>query len=274
MQPSFQPSSCVDEEGWVVGGSTQYAGLTCDAISINPDNWCSAIMNIPDSMNMGKAINEACCFCNGSTYKTTYPSTEPSGFPTLTAVPTIEPIPSSQPSECFDEPDWYFNVEEQLGCLNLADNPEDKCARFSTVEYMHNEKVTYDACCICGGGIHHSTQPSDDPSVFPSDTPTMSPSTSSAPSNIPSRRTAEPSDGPTLTQTPTDFPSMEPESKFHGDNCNYSSECIGEMICMKKYCSSGVSLDKPYADLELTFLLSNIVFSPLACQQKDRDRIR
>jgi len=258
MQPSFQPSICADEEGWVVGGLSRYAGLACNAISIQPDNWCRAIMIIPDSVNMGKAINEACCFCHGSTYKTTYPSTEPSGFPTLSAVPTIEPIPSSQPSTCIDEPLWYFNVEEELGCKNLADNPEDKCARFSTVEYMYNEKVTYDACCICGGGIHHSTQPSDDPSVFPSDTPTLSPSTSSVPSENPSRRTAQPSERPTLTQTPTDFPSMEPDTKFNGESCNYNSECIDEQICNNKQCASAVSLDAPY-DLKLTFPLSNIV---------------
>jgi hypothetical protein len=217
-------------------------------------------MKLPDSANMGKAINEACCYCDGSTYKTTYPSTEPSGFPTLSLVPTIEPIPSSQPSQCFDEPDWYFNVEEKLGCLNLKDNPNDKCARFSTVEYMYNEKVTFDACCICGGGIHHSTQPSDNPSVFPSDTPTLSPSTSSAPSENPSRRTAQPSEGPTLTQRPTDFPSLELNSRFNGASCNYNSECIGEMICINKKCGLEVSSHVPH-DLKFTFTLSNIVFS-------------
>ena len=260
MQPSFQPSICADEEGWVVGGLSRYAGLACNAISIQPDNWCRAIMNIPDSVNMGKAINEACCYCHGSTYKTTYPSTEPSGFPTLSAVPTIEPIPSSQPSTCIDEPDWYFNVEENLGCLHLEDNPTDKCARFSTVEYMYNEKVTFDACCVCGGGIHHSTQPSDEPSVFPSDTPTMNPTSSSIPSETPSRRTAQPSESPTLTQMPTDFPSMVHNTKFNGASCNYDNECIDEMICMNKKCGLTVSFDVS-TDFKLTFPLSNIVCS-------------
>jgi len=191
---------------------------------------------------LGKAIDEACCFCHGSTYKTTYPSSEPSGFPTLSSVPTIEPMPSSQPSVCIDEPNWYFNVTHNLGCEALAKNPVDKCERFSTVEYMYMEKVTYDACCVCGGGIHHSTQPSDNPSLSPSDIPTMSPSSSSAPSDVPSRRTAEPSSSPSLSQEPTNYPSMEPKSRFGGNACNYDSECKGEMTCVEKKCVLVVSI--------------------------------
>jgi len=204
----------------------------------NTKSYCSAIMELPDSANMGKGIDEACCFCNGSTFKTTYPSSEPSGFPTLSSGPTIEAIPSSQPSVCIDEPDWYFNVTHKLGCNALVNNPVDKCQRFSTIEYMYMEKVTYDACCICGGGIHHSTQPSDNPSVLPSDGPTMSPSYSSVPSSTPSERTEEPSSSPSLSQVPTDFPRMTEESIYNGFTCHYTSECKGTMECLGNVCKT------------------------------------
>jgi hypothetical protein len=218
--------------------------MSCGAIGglnltlADTDKYCAAIMELPDSSNMGKAIDEACCFCHGSTYKTTYPSGEPSGFPTLSSVPTIEAIPSSQPSACFDEPDWYFNITHQLGCDALVNDPVDKCQRFSTVEYMYMEKVTYDACCICGGGIHHSTQPSDSPSTFPSDSPTNSPSSSSVPSDTPTSRTREPSSSPSLSQVPTDFPRMTEESIYNGFTCHYTSECKGTMECLGNVCKT------------------------------------
>ena len=129
-------------------------------------------MDISDHRNFGKAVNEACCFCGGSTYKTTYPST--SSAPSISLIPSTDSVlPSSQPSECINEPEWYFDAVHELGCFVIASDshPEAKCKKFSTIEYMG--KITYDACCACGGGIHHSTIPSKSPfSEEPSSSPT------------------------------------------------------------------------------------------------------
>jgi len=116
---------------------------------------------------------------------------------------------------------------------------------------MYNEKVTFDACCVCGGGIHHSTQPSDEPSLFPSDTPTMNPTSSSIPSVTPSRRTPQPSEQPSLSQRPTYFPSYPPRSFYDGHSCNYSIECKNLLAsCVQKICSVSASTRRTVEDFD------------------------
>ena len=49
FEPSDQPSVCVDENPWEVGGSSFFAGLTCDDIKNRfEQGWCNIIMEVDD----------------------------------------------------------------------------------------------------------------------------------------------------------------------------------------------------------------------------------
>jgi len=240
--PSTTPSECVDEEGWVVGGKSDYAGLTCSHISNSSESndFCSAILNQPDSANFGKTVNEACCICGGSTFKTTHPSLGPTSSPSLSSIPTIEPIPSSQPSDCLNEPNWYFNVTHNLGCDSIiVFAEEDMCERFSNIDY--DGKTVMEACCICGGGKHHSRQPSDAPSL--SQMPSSLPTESAEPSDIPS---TIPSPLPSQSAIPSSFPSVTQGSVLDLRPCMHGGECKSQ-TCSEEYktCVPGVSLFTP-----------------------------
>jgi hypothetical protein len=237
--PSSIPSLCIDEEGWTVGGNSEYAGLNCTEFPIQSDDWCIAILKVSDSTNFGKAIDEACCVCHGSTFKTTYPSSEPSALPTVSAIPTIEAIPSSSPTDCIDEVNWYFDSEKKLGCDALAD-PQyaDKCNRFRYIDYQG--KTSTDACCICNGGIHQSREPSIYPSI--SQNPSVSPTVSIEPSLLPSDK---PSALPSESSAPSQFPSAS-RTIIDNKSCRYDGECKSN-ICTgdEQECQEGLcSIDK------------------------------
>ena len=95
IEPSPGPSKCVDEEGWVVGGNLTdsvnqpFAGTSCAQLSnyTDPEPWCKAILNQPNSTYLGKAVDEACCACHGSTFKTNYPSIAPTIQPSISSYP-------------------------------------------------------------------------------------------------------------------------------------------------------------------------------------------
>jgi len=65
ITPSLQPSACVDEPGWEVGGSSdEYAGLTCKQITHSYNSsislkWCAAISNLVDGEYNRKTVLEA-----------------------------------------------------------------------------------------------------------------------------------------------------------------------------------------------------------------------
>jgi len=62
ISPSLQPSACVDEPGWVVGGSSiKYAGLSCKQItaSSNTLKWCDSISKLEDGEYNRKTVLEA-----------------------------------------------------------------------------------------------------------------------------------------------------------------------------------------------------------------------
>ena len=228
-QPSVEPSICRDEEGWIVGGipneNNFYVGLTCQQIATaNSDSWCDAIMAQSNSTYLGKSVVEACCACQGSTYTTTYPSSSPSDKPSFSNSPTVEPIPSSQPTDCIDEPGFLFydgeNDDIRLGCIDLIVNlDEDMCKRFENIDF--NGKTVLSACCICGGGIHQSRVPSSSPSK--SQMPSSEPSMSVAPSDKPS---ILPSLNPTVSSEPSNFPSSYGATIIDGKPCRYSRECF------------------------------------------------
>ena len=198
--------------------------------------WCDAIWSIKDHSFNGKGIKEACCYCGGNKFFSTYPSTAPSSKPTISSRPTVisespSAAPSSQPSQCVDELDWVFNSDQGLGCLAIKEEPETYCDQFSDIWYKG--KNTYLACCACGGGRHES--------VAPSSIPTSSPST--LPSNVPTLSfeptrdiTLNPSEQPSVSVEPSNYASVEATSLFDGDDCNYDSECQVGSECIDKMC--------------------------------------
>ena len=242
--PSNVPSPCADEPGWYVGGSSAYAGLTCVDFAANPDSWCDAIAAIDDHANNGKSISEACCYCGGSDYQTIYPSKAPSSTPSLSSVPSIHPTgsdqhpsehPSNQPTGCVDFPDWYFNIDTGLGCDDLAIAPDSLCVTFGDIDY--NGRTASLACCVCGGGDHFSTPPSDFPSSDPSSPPSSTPSISAAPTQAPSAETLPPTGSPTLTMMPSIYPSAFPRTLSLGDSCRYDAECESNLDCVDNVCA-------------------------------------
>ncbi|GFH44485.1 hypothetical protein CTEN210_00959 [Chaetoceros tenuissimus] len=182
-QPSEEPTHCVDDTNWSVGGSSVYSGMMCDDFANEvwsqtiKDTWCDTIMALDDSINMGKSIKDACCACGGSALFTTHPSVAPTNAPTVSQMPTT---PTAQPTTCVDDSNWYLDKETQrLGCASIT---EDMCEHFD--EYIYNRKSVKEACCVCNGGKHISVFPSFVPTDQPSVLPTLSPT--SRPSDQPS----------------------------------------------------------------------------------------
>ncbi|GFH43554.1 hypothetical protein CTEN210_00027 [Chaetoceros tenuissimus] len=252
LLPSSEPTECVDELGWIVGGnpsntSQPFAGMTCDELNAIEDiePWCNAIMKQYNSTYLGKAVNEACCACDGSKFQTIFPSSVPSEKPSISNAPTMENYPSSQPSnqptECVDEPEWFFvdSGGDRLGCQNLIVNYTigiDHCERFQDI-YFDSKNVNT-ACCICGGGINVSRAPSTVPSSSqaPSSTPSISSKPSPRPSDIPSN-------SPTISTQPTEFPSTNGLIN-DGSPCRYDRECRSG-VCIY---SDLLKFDRSYAD--------------------------
>ena len=232
MMPSFNssaPSVCVDEEDWIVGGNSTYAGFTCAQLSsMNNTKWCEAIMQQFNSTYHGKAVNEACCACDGSKFRNIAPSSVPSEKPSISESPSMNTfpssVPSSEPTKCVDEPNWYFynDTGHQLGCEDLIVNYTigiDMCERFKNI-YSDSKTVTT-ACCLCGGGINVSRAPSDTPSL--SQIPSHSPSLSSAPSDAPSNI---PTNSPTVSIAPSNFPIAMNARVLDEKVCRAKSECF------------------------------------------------
>lgn len=71
------------------------------------------------------------------------PSAQPSKSqaPSLSAQPSS--VPTSSPSMCVDEPDWYFDLENQLGCQDIrGPNFRSLCNRFSKDVYQSKNVLT------------------------------------------------------------------------------------------------------------------------------------
>jgi len=165
--PSSQPSVCMDEPGWVVGGTSVYAGMSCADIGSQEgdigsqilENWCSIIERDPGTVNLGKSISVACCECGGGDHQSIAPSTS---SPTLHAYPSA--TPSSRPSMCIDEPGWHFDTTDggdQMGCESFNGNPEALCEQFAS--FIYKQKTVALACCVCGGGSSQAPICIDEP---------------------------------------------------------------------------------------------------------------
>jgi hypothetical protein len=82
----------------------------------------------------------------GGIHQSSTPSTS---NPTLHAYPSL--IPSSQPSKCEDEADWFYDYTPtgaKLGCGVVMNNPEKLCAKIG--HFSYKRKTAYLACCMCG----------------------------------------------------------------------------------------------------------------------------
>ena len=150
--PSLSPSVCVDEPNWTTfDPNGTWSGKTCTQIG-ELLFWCSYLAQYT---NQGKSTYEACCFCGGGDHIPSAPSKSPSI------------VPSVSPSQCVDDPDWYWDVSNGYGCNVMS-------ASFCSdpnVNVWYNGKNAYSACCICGGGDHTGVEPSSIPSSIPSSSP-------------------------------------------------------------------------------------------------------
>ena len=235
IEPSNSPTDCVDEMGWIVGGQSDYAGMTCTQLSSEVHDWCNAVGNVTDHSYNGKGVKEACCACGGSHYMSTYPSSTPSSKPSISSAPTTDSeapsaAPSSQPSVCVDTPGWEFeHGGASLGCSAIEEYPDDFCKRFQDIYFLG--KNTFSACCTCGGGIHHSVSPSSFPTDSPSNIPTSNPTLSQTPTiGI----TSFPSASPSISLEPSLAPSRQAGTVYDDMECSYTSECknVGTSFCL------------------------------------------
>lgn len=225
--------------------------MTCTQVE-SEQLWCDAIWAINDHAFNGKGVKEACCYCGGNKFFSTYPSTSPSSRPTISSRPTVisespSAMPSSRPSQCLDEPNWFFNSENKLGCAAISEKPEAYCQQFSDIWYK--DKNTYLACCTCGGGLHQSVAPSSFPTLSPSNVPSARPSLSFEPTRD---ITLSPSEQPSVSLQPSNFPSKAKNTVFDGESCNYSSECYGSSQCIEKICKPSSRRKDRTLEFEMT----------------------
>ena len=194
--PSASPSDCVDEPNWqTLDPKGVWSGKTCSEIG-ELAFWCSYLA--PYVYN-NKGTYEACCGCGGGDHVPVPPSERPSISPS--------------PTQCADDPDWFWDASNGYGCESVIPS---LCSH-SNINKWYNGKNAQLACCICGGGNHAPFEPSSIPtsmpSTIPSILPTLMPSTnpsvkpSSSPSILPS---TSPSNTP--TSIPSSKPSILPSS--------------------------------------------------------------
>ena len=145
LEPSLQPSACMDEEDWKVGGNAVYAEMTCNDIQTDIEGWCDFLEDLYSTTFTRKSIKEACCDCGGGAHTTRIPSSTPSSLPSGSNVPTF---PTAAPTSCKDEPGWTFTNERgyKLGCKALEANPGSLCATVESIEF--EAKSASFACCV------------------------------------------------------------------------------------------------------------------------------
>jgi len=153
------------------------------------------------------------------------PSIETTATPSISVTPTASSIPtvapSSSPSQCTDDPNWFFDKDYSMGCAEINDyfkSEDGLCNQYRDIEY--EGKLVNDACCVCGGGKHLSRQPSDEPTM--SQAPSLTPSVSQQPSLTPS---TIPSSTPSQSSLPSTFPSVTSGTVLDMDSCRNNADC-------------------------------------------------
>ena len=193
---SINFEKCENIEGWVTEDPEGFwSGKTCSDLAELPSFWCNYLSNYTNS---NLSSNDACCACGGGIKQSDERSKQPSERP------------SAAPTQCVDQPDWYWDVSKKYSCDHVSPSFCDTLSSFWN--YGKNVKL---ACCVCGGGYHVSYIPSTVPSVEP--TTSQEPSTSESPSSIPTelpsiqpskKPSARPSTRPSIA--PTNEPSIQP----------------------------------------------------------------
>ncbi len=145
--------NCTDiSDTWKVGGDSKYANFTCADIESteHPSKYCEAIENLNDGIFENRVVSQACCVCGGGSFiesNTAMPSGVKSMKPSISAIPTMKispsAAPSSKPSECVDDPNWFFDESTEMTCEHLSGpNAAELCERFDT---NSNGKSSYQA---------------------------------------------------------------------------------------------------------------------------------
>ena len=155
VSPSLSPSefTCTDvSDKWRVGGDSKYANMTCADIekTEHPSKYCEAILNLNDGLFENRFVSQACCVCGGGTFidsNTATPSAIETFKPSTSSMPSMEEYPSvspsSKPSTCLDDPNWYFDESKEMTCEHLSGpNAAELCERFNT---NSNGKSSYQA---------------------------------------------------------------------------------------------------------------------------------
>jgi hypothetical protein len=183
------------------------------------------------------------CICDGGNSKSSIPSIDVTATPSVSSEPTASLLPtsapSSSPSQCIDDPNWFFDIDPLMGCAEInGTDPEEFCNRYKFLEY--EGKTATNACCICGGGKLLSRQPSESPSL--SQTPSITPSVSQQPSTKPSTL---PSSMPSQSSLPSSFPSVTNRTVLDMQLCRHHEECrsgvCSEISDTESNCAPGVS---------------------------------
>ena len=182
---------CEDVLGWhTVDPKGFWSGKTCGDISELPQFWCKYLSNFTNS---GLSATQACCSCGGGNKQIDIRSKQPSESP------------SSSPTQCIDQPDWFWDESAKYGCDKLSPS---FCGVLNQIWFQGKNAEL--ACCTCGGGYHIPFAPSDIPSAEPS--LSQKPSASESPCTKPSTKpSVDPSSKPSIP--PTMIPSLSPTSK-------------------------------------------------------------
>ena len=129
--------------------------MTCTEINSLPlhSDFCLAILSLSDGSFEGRTVGQACCACGGGSYidtNTVSPSLSATDAPSISLQPSMVAYPSSYPtsvpSECVDEPNWFFDQEHKLGCTHIplsGNNVQELCEKFSSAIFL--DKTTYTA---------------------------------------------------------------------------------------------------------------------------------
>ena len=101
-------TKCVDEPNWTTHDSKSsglWSGKTCSNIADNPSFWCDYLEEYSNEIT-NQSSKDACCICGGGSTITLTDSS-----PSQT--------PSDSPTQCQDEPNFFWNTDnpnKPLGC--------------------------------------------------------------------------------------------------------------------------------------------------------------
>ena len=128
--PTTSPTVCFDSDN----GATDSYGDSCATYLWS---WCGSGDTVDFSSNV------MCCLCGGGTGPD-----QPTPVPTVSAPPSLTPIPTAAATACFDLDN---GAQDPTGyaCHNYA---EEWCGFSDDSDFSSNAM-----CCVCGGGVNQHT---------------------------------------------------------------------------------------------------------------------